>query len=133
MFTSSSIRARADVLLYDSKANWNLVDLSLTCSFPLIITSKSAIHGYKSGLENGTLRLFCSFTACYPNGTVTTMAVKVESVPSLEPSWLTLKDRSCKPEHSSDRFAFFTFTVDSCGTTRKVSNHYGFRELYWNV
>lgn len=77
---------------------------------------------------NGTLRLFrpphplhCLLTACHPNGTVTAVAVKVESVPSLDPKWLTLKDQSCKSVHGDDRFAFFTFTVDSCGTTRKVS------------
>lgn len=52
---------------------------------------------------------------------MTVVAVKVDSVPSLDPKWLTLKDQACKPVHDDDRFAFFTFTVDSCGTTRKVS------------
>lgn len=50
------------------------------------------------------------------------MAVKVESVPSLDTKWLSLKDQACKPQHGDDRFAFFTFTVDSCGTTRRVSS-----------
>lgn len=58
---------------------------------------------------------------CYPNGTMTALAVKVESVPNLIPSWLTLKDQSCKPVSSDDRFAYFSFSVDSCGTTRTVS------------
>lgn len=58
--------------------------------------------------------------ACYPNGTVTAVAIKVESVATLDSTWLTLRDQSCRPVHSDDRFAFFTFTVDSCGTTRKV-------------
>ncbi len=59
---------------------------------------------------------------CYPNGTMTALAVKVESVPNLIPSWLTLKDQSCKPVSSDDRFAYFSFSVDSCGTTRTVSS-----------
>lgn len=58
---------------------------------------------------------------CYTNGTMTALAVKVESVPNLVPSWLTLKDESCKPVSSDDRFAYFSFTVDSCGTTRVVN------------
>lgn len=59
-------------------------------------------------------------SACYPNGTIAAWAVKVESVPNLLPSWLTLKDQSCKPMFSDDRFAYFSFSADSCGTTRTV-------------
>lgn len=48
------------------------------------------------------------------------LAVKVESVTQLAPRQLTLRDRSCKPKFSNDRFAYFTFDASSCGTTRTV-------------
>uniref|UniRef100_A0A3Q2YR75 Zona pellucida protein AX 1 n=1 Tax=Hippocampus comes TaxID=109280 RepID=A0A3Q2YR75_HIPCM len=63
---------------------------------------------------------FPSPPLCYPNGTITALAAKVESVPNLIPGWLTLKDKSCKPFFSDDRFAYFSFGVDSCGTTRTL-------------
>lgn len=52
---------------------------------------------------------------------MTAVAVKVESVRNLTPGFLALKDTSCKPVFSDDRFAYFSFSVDSCGTTRTVS------------
>lgn len=51
---------------------------------------------------------------------MTALAVKLESVPSLDPSGLTLRDHSCGPVYSDERYAYFVFTVNSCGTTRKV-------------
>lgn len=58
---------------------------------------------------------------CFPNGTMTALAVKLESVPSLNPSQLTLRDPTCGPAYSDDRYAYFVFTGNSCGTTRKVT------------
>lgn len=52
---------------------------------------------------------------------MTAVAVKMESVPHLVLSSLALKDKSCKPTFSDDRIAYFSFSVDSCGTTRTVS------------
>lgn len=52
---------------------------------------------------------------------MTALAVKVESLRNLVPSSLTLKDTSCKPNFSDDRVAYFSFSVNSCGTTRTVS------------
>ncbi|XP_070705199.1 zona pellucida protein AX 1 [Pempheris klunzingeri] len=100
IITSDSVRARLDLLLYDPINSWALADLYLACNFPLMTTK------------------------CYPNGTVTALAVKVQSVRNLNPSWLTLKDQSCKPAFSDDRFAYFSFSVDSCGTTRTFFDHY---------
>uniref|UniRef100_A0A3B5BAZ9 Zona pellucida sperm-binding protein 2-like n=1 Tax=Stegastes partitus TaxID=144197 RepID=A0A3B5BAZ9_9TELE len=100
LFTSHFVRARLDMLLWDSNNQWVLADLYLTCDFPLMTTS------------------------CYSNGTITALAVKVESVPSLDPSSLTLKDPSCKPVFSDDRFAHFSFSADSCGTTRTFFDNY---------
>ncbi|XP_070781644.1 zona pellucida protein AX 1 [Enoplosus armatus] len=100
LITSDSVRARLDLLLYDPNNNWVLADLYLACNFPLTTTK------------------------CYPNGTMTAMAVKVESVSNLIPGWLTLRDPSCKPVFSDDRFAYFSFSVDSCGTTRTFLDHY---------
>lgn len=57
---------------------------------------------------------------CLPNGTMTALAIKLESVPSLNPSELTLLDPTCGPVYSSKRFAYFVFTGNTCGTTRKV-------------
>lgn len=58
---------------------------------------------------------------CFPNGTMTALAVKLESVPSLNPSQLVLNDPSCGPAYSDDRYAYFVFTANSCGTNRKVT------------
>ncbi|XP_061668879.1 zona pellucida protein AX 1 [Syngnathoides biaculeatus] len=100
LITSDSVRARLDMLLWEPNNNWMLADLYLTCNFPL------------------------QTTVCYPNGTMTALAVKVESVPNLIPSWLTLKDKSCKPTYSDDRFAYFAFAVATCGTTRTFFENY---------
>uniref|UniRef100_A0A673BPP8 Zona pellucida protein AX 1 n=1 Tax=Sphaeramia orbicularis TaxID=375764 RepID=A0A673BPP8_9TELE len=102
---SDSVRARLDVLLWDSHNEWVLGDLHLACSFPLVTTQ------------------------CHPNGTMSALAVKVDSTPNLVPSWLTLRDMSCKPVFSDDRFAYFYFGVDSCGTTRTFFDD---RMLYEN-
>ncbi|XP_030637540.1 zona pellucida sperm-binding protein 2-like [Chanos chanos] len=90
----SSVRGRLDLYLFDPNNNWILRDFSLACPFPMTMTE------------------------CLSNGTMTALAVKVESVPQLVPSQLTLKDPSCRPTFSNDRFAYFTFDLTSCGTTR---------------
>lgn len=43
VFTSELVRARIDVLLYNSETNWVLADLYLACNFPLTTTSKPAM------------------------------------------------------------------------------------------
>ncbi|XP_024147461.1 uncharacterized protein zpax1 [Oryzias melastigma] len=98
--TTNSVRTRLNMLLWDSVNQWVLGDLYLSCYFPL-----------------ATAR-------CYSNGTISTIAVKVESVPNLSPSRLTLKDQSCTPAFSDDRFAHFVFNADSCGTTRLFFDNY---------
>ncbi|KAM8832949.1 uncharacterized protein AB9W97_003803 isoform 2-T2 [Spinachia spinachia] len=100
LIQTDSLRARVDLSLLDHINNWVLADLYLACTFPFTTTT------------------------CYPNGTMTATAVKVQSVPKLVPSRLTLKDQSCKPAFSDDRFARFSFSVDSCGTTRTFFDHY---------
>ncbi|MGH0175976.1 UNVERIFIED_CONTAM: hypothetical protein FKN15_071760 [Acipenser sinensis] len=69
--------------------------------------------------------LSCSFPTrmidCFTNGTMAALAVKVESVPSLSPSPLTLRDPSCRPLQSDATNVVFYFNVNSCGTTRRVS------------
>uniref|UniRef100_A0AAQ4RA54 Zona pellucida protein AX 1 n=1 Tax=Gasterosteus aculeatus aculeatus TaxID=481459 RepID=A0AAQ4RA54_GASAC len=112
LMKTDSLRARVDLLLLDHINNWVLADLYLSCTFPFTTTT------------------------CYPNGTMTATAVKVQSVAQLVPSRLTLKDQSCKPVFSDDRFALFSFSVDSCGTTRTFFDHYILYEneigLYYN-
>ncbi|KAM8832525.1 uncharacterized protein AB9W97_003641 [Spinachia spinachia] len=100
LIQTDSLRARVDLSLLDHINNWVLADLYLACTFPFTTTT------------------------CYPNGTMTATAVKVQSVANLVPSRLTLKDQSCKPAFSDDRFARFSFSVDSCGTTRTFFDHY---------
>uniref|UniRef100_A0AAR2IJ64 ZP domain-containing protein n=1 Tax=Pygocentrus nattereri TaxID=42514 RepID=A0AAR2IJ64_PYGNA len=90
----SSIRARLHALLWDPVNNWHLKNFSLACSFPLTMTE------------------------CFSNGTMTALAVKVESASRMNPSQLTLNDPSCKPTFSNGRFAYFYFDASSCGTTR---------------
>lgn len=60
---------------------------------------------------------------CFPNGTITAWALKLESVPSLDPSKLVLHDPNCGPSFSNDRLAYFVFAANSCGTTRKVAGN----------
>ncbi|KAF7230711.1 uncharacterized protein zpax1 [Nothobranchius furzeri] len=100
VFDTASIRARLNLLLWDAKNHWMLNDFYLTCYFPL------------------------TTTRCHSNGTISALAVKVESVPNLNPNWLTLRDQSCKPVSSNKRFADFTFAADSCGTTRTFFGNY---------
>ncbi|XP_016353307.1 zona pellucida protein AX 1 isoform X1 [Sinocyclocheilus anshuiensis] len=90
----SSLRARIDVLLWEPMNKWTLCDFSLACSFQMTMTE------------------------CFSNGTMSALAVKVESVPQLVPRQLTLRDSSCRPKFSNNRFAYFTFEANSCGTTR---------------
>ncbi|XP_036437925.1 zona pellucida protein AX 1 [Colossoma macropomum] len=90
----SSMRARLDVLLWEPVNNWHLNNFSLACSFPLTMTE------------------------CFSNGTMTALAVKVESASEMIPGQLTLKDPSCTPTFSNSRFAYFFFDASSCGTTR---------------
>ncbi|XP_059212233.1 uncharacterized protein LOC131990981 [Centropristis striata] len=92
---SSSIRSRLDVALRNPETNKNIKEFSMACNF------------------------VSTMTECFPNGTMTALAMKVESVPSLNPGQLTLRDPACSPSYSNDQYAYFVFTVNSCGTTRK--------------
>ncbi|XP_031658084.1 uncharacterized protein LOC109868687 [Oncorhynchus kisutch] len=92
---SSSVRSRLDVALLNPY-NMTIKYFSLACSF------------------------LKTLTECFSNGTMTALAMKVESAPGLNPGQLTLSDPSCGPTYSDDRFAYFHFTVYPCGTTRKA-------------
>ncbi|XP_041815323.1 uncharacterized protein LOC121622432 [Chelmon rostratus] len=92
---SSYIRSRLDVVLRNPETGKHIKEFSVACNF------------------------FSTLTECFPNGTMTALAVKLESVPSLNPSQLTLRDPSCGPSYSDDRYAYFVFSGSSCGTTRK--------------
>uniref|UniRef100_A0A671VZB9 ZP domain-containing protein n=1 Tax=Sparus aurata TaxID=8175 RepID=A0A671VZB9_SPAAU len=91
----SSIRTRLEVVLRNPETNKIVKEFSMACSF------------------------YSTLTECFPNGTMTALAVKLESVPSLNPSQLTLRDPTCRPSYSDDSYAYFVFTGSSCGTTRK--------------
>ncbi|XP_029966110.1 uncharacterized protein LOC115401880 [Salarias fasciatus] len=92
---STSLRSRLDVVLKNPETNVHIQEFALACNF------------------------FSVLTECFSNGTMTAIALKLESVPTLNPALLTLRDPSCGPVHSNDRYAYFVFTANSCGTTRK--------------
>ncbi|MGH0170518.1 UNVERIFIED_CONTAM: hypothetical protein FKN15_059020 [Acipenser sinensis] len=95
VISSSGIRSRLDLTLKDIGTMVVVADFSLSCSFPTKMID------------------------CFTNGTMAALAVKVESVPSLSPSQLTLRDPSCRPLQSDATNAVFYFNVNSCGTTRR--------------
>ncbi|MGH0191065.1 UNVERIFIED_CONTAM: hypothetical protein FKN15_056267 [Acipenser sinensis] len=97
VISSLGIRSRLDLTLKDIGTMVVVADFSLSCSFPTKMID------------------------CFTNGTMAALAVKVESVPSLSPSQLTLRDPSCRPLQSDAINAVFYFNVNSCGTTRRVS------------
>ncbi|MGH0191490.1 UNVERIFIED_CONTAM: hypothetical protein FKN15_065550 [Acipenser sinensis] len=97
VISSSGIRSRLDLTLKDIGTMVVVADFSLSCSFPTKMID------------------------CFTNGTMAALAVKVESVPSLSPSQLTLRDPSCRPLQSDAINAVFYFNVNSCGTTRRDS------------
>lgn len=92
---SSMVRARVDVTLISPEDYKHITDYSLSCNF------------------------FSTLIECFPNGTITVLALKLEAVPGLDPGQLTLADPLCGPVFSTERFAFFSFTGSSCGTIRK--------------
>ncbi|MGH0185608.1 UNVERIFIED_CONTAM: hypothetical protein FKN15_029426 [Acipenser sinensis] len=99
VISSSGIRSRLDLTLKDIGTMVVVADFSLSCSFPTKMID------------------------CFTNGTMAALAVKVESVPSLFPSQLTLRDPSCRPLQSDAINAVFYFNVNSCGTTRRFDNN----------
>ncbi|XP_058863414.1 uncharacterized protein LOC117962877 isoform X2 [Acipenser ruthenus] len=99
VISSSGIRSRLDLTLKDVGTMVVVADFSLSCSFPTKMID------------------------CFTNGTMAALAVKVESVPSLSPSQLTLRDPSCRPLQSDAINAVFYFNVNSCGTTRRFDNN----------
>ncbi|MGH0184802.1 UNVERIFIED_CONTAM: hypothetical protein FKN15_016007 [Acipenser sinensis] len=96
VISSLGIRSRLDLTLKDIGTMVVVADFSLSCSFPTKMID------------------------CFTNGTMAALAVKVESVPSLSPSQLTLRDPSCRPLQSDATNAVFYFNVNSCGTTRRM-------------
>ncbi|XP_048840791.1 uncharacterized protein LOC125714330 [Brienomyrus brachyistius] len=94
-----SLRSRLDMTFLDPVNNKNYNEFSISCGFPVTMAE------------------------CFPNGTMTVLAIKVESVPQLNPMHLTLRDPSCKPVFYNDRVAYFSFGVNTCGTTRKFTKN----------
>ncbi|KAM9435624.1 zona pellucida protein AX 1 [Clarias gariepinus] len=90
--SQSLLRARIDLVI--SHHNWQFKKFSLACSFPFIMTE------------------------CFANGSITALAVKAEAANRMIPSQLRLRDPSCKPIFSNNRFAYFSFNANSCQTTR---------------
>uniref|UniRef100_A0A3Q3VP17 ZP domain-containing protein n=1 Tax=Mola mola TaxID=94237 RepID=A0A3Q3VP17_MOLML len=116
---------------------YNLMENGTHLSFAVPFSSPSVVFEVRSACNyderlTRKLHLLCVFselslacnyfttlTECFPNGTMTALAVKLEAVHSLNPSQLTLRDPTCGPSYSDDRYAYFVFTGNSCGTTRR--------------
>lgn len=114
---------RLDVEMYDSLNNWSFREFSLACPFFV------KMSGWFVFCITVLIMSCCSFMIvsffvvvpeCFPNGTITVIIPKLESVPHLHPGELSLRDPACKPYDIEDYFAYFHFNVTSCGTTRKV-------------
>ncbi|KAJ4920226.1 hypothetical protein JOQ06_027614 [Pogonophryne albipinna] len=86
--------------------------------FSLIVPS-SAADATVEAVASSSIKSRLDLIECFPNGTITAMAITLESVPSLNPRRLTLRDPACGPTYSNDQYAYFVFTANSCGTTRK--------------
>ncbi|KAK7907672.1 hypothetical protein WMY93_016284 [Mugilogobius chulae] len=92
---ASTVKARLEVGLVSPNERKLFKEFSLSCNF------------YSTVIE------------CFPNGTITALALKLESVPNLDPGRLTLVDPECGPVFSTEHYAFFSFNANSCGTTRQ--------------
>ncbi|XP_015212441.2 uncharacterized protein [Lepisosteus oculatus] len=99
LIRSSEIRTRLDLTLEDTEKSWVYANFSLSCSFPL------------------------KMIECFSNGSMAALAVKLESVPDMMPSQLTLRDPSCRPAQSGAGTAVFYFNANSCQTTRQFNNN----------
>uniref|UniRef100_A0A8C2ZA76 ZP domain-containing protein n=1 Tax=Cyclopterus lumpus TaxID=8103 RepID=A0A8C2ZA76_CYCLU len=74
--------------------------------------------------HDAAIEVHLLFSECFPNGTMTALAMKLDSVPSLQLGHLTLRDPTCGPTYTDGHYAHFIFTGNSCGTTRKVACYY---------
>lgn len=120
----AGVMGRLDVKILDSLNNWQFKDFSLICPFfvPLLGWCCFCIIA----ILQFDLLLYCyEFLLvlrpeCFSNGTMTVVLPKLESVPELNPSELSLRDPACKPYYSEDHIAYFHFALSTCGTSRKV-------------
>ncbi|XP_039604039.1 uncharacterized protein LOC120525639 [Polypterus senegalus] len=95
---ASEVRRRLDVMLVHTQGIVTM-NFSLSCSFPL------------------------DLIGCLTNGTMTALAIKMESTPGILPSQLTLRDPNCRPQMADAMMAVFSFDVNTCGTTRKFDGN----------
>ncbi|MGH0159158.1 UNVERIFIED_CONTAM: hypothetical protein FKN15_049617, partial [Acipenser sinensis] len=122
VISSSVIRSRLDLTLKDIGTMVVVADFSLSCSFPTKMIGNSSADQAFFIIAAFEIWPKVAWSDCFSNGTMAALAVKVESVPSLSPSQLTLRDPSCRPLQSDAINAVFYFIVNSCGTTRRFDN-----------
>ncbi|XP_066451335.1 uncharacterized protein [Eleutherodactylus coqui] len=60
---------------------------------------------------------------CYPDGKIQVSVKKINNIPNMDLSRLSLMDRKCGPVSSDGITAQFTFTVNSCSTTRRFEGN----------
>ncbi|XP_053567209.1 uncharacterized protein LOC128657011 [Bombina bombina] len=95
---SAGISLRLPLSLKDSSTGLPMKDVSVSCSYP------------------------DKLIECFPNGTITVLALKIAAVTNMDVSKLVLRDRSCKPNEVTDQAAKFIFTANRCGTRRMFYN-----------
>ncbi|KAM8953239.1 LOW QUALITY PROTEIN: zona pellucida sperm-binding protein 2-like [Pelodytes ibericus] len=105
-----------------------LVSFDEVSSSGLKITLPLTLKDAVTGLDKYQLTISCSYPttdliACFPNGTMTVVVMKLTAIPDMDLSTLQLKDRSCKPSIVTETSAKFIFPVSTCGTTRKFTGN----------
>ncbi|KAM9121105.1 zona pellucida sperm-binding protein 2-like [Pangshura tecta] len=95
------LTARLDFSLRDNKTRSVLASFAVVCTFP-----------------TGQLLV------CLPNGTLVAMVLSRDTKPTLDPRRTHLKDPGCGPVASDSSRALFSFSLASCGTTRRFEGGY---------
>ncbi|GAB0185543.1 hypothetical protein GRJ2_001019600 [Grus japonensis] len=97
---------RADMRAYTLNVTLAFITHPTSETFAIPVTTVSAVKDAE----------------CLPNGTVVVTAVKLVGVADLDTSLLVLRDRQCKPSLVTEKTATFKFSVNTCGTSRKVNS-----------
>uniref|UniRef100_A0A8C4YE75 ZP domain-containing protein n=1 Tax=Gopherus evgoodei TaxID=1825980 RepID=A0A8C4YE75_9SAUR len=95
------LTARLDFSLRDKKTRSVLASFAVVCTFP-----------------TGQLLV------CLPNGTLVAMVLSRDTKPAIDPRRTHLKDPDCGPVASDSSRALFSFSLASCGTTRRFEGGY---------
>ncbi|XP_072000243.1 uncharacterized protein [Engystomops pustulosus] len=92
----------------------------LTTTIPLSITDQNGNNLY-------TFLISCESSpqtaVCLPDGTIQVSVKEISNIPEMKLSELTLRDKRCGPVTTNGGTAQFSFTVNSCATTRRFEGN----------